>query len=529
MATRNKSAIFDGKPYIFFSYAHKDKYDAMPIVTMLQEEGFRVWYDNEKDEGLTTGDSYREVIAERIRDCTVLIAFISKNYCQQPFCVREFNMAKDIYSKPSHIIYFDEPAELIPYYNQGLEFWLTGVTGFVYNNITSLPDLRKEVHKIENLSPCNRAYDDLLPQSQQAPDQSDNAVPAIDGNLSDADERSEVYRRNNAAIDYLLAIVQKAIEDKRFNDAKQPLDTILQEDPANSDARYYQLLVKYGVRTPEELGGLPIPLSSADVRPVAIHQNKERRTALEDALTQNKNYQQYLLGSTHMKEGRYQAAISIFSTIPCYKDSDKKIAACREAIAQEELSAAYKREVKDGKRYLLEQLRLKEPDKYLEYGKLCEAIADKPISYLFALLFAGVLAAAGAGMYFAPDSRVSFWSSAVLSVLFGLFFCIISPIAGIGVIAVCLLLLFKFKSALAVIMIILAAAALLASIYEWRSNRKYKKNLAEKESYFRLYIKDFEETERMTINIKYANIPEEARKPLMSIDEAFLAMRERKL
>ena len=114
MATSNKSAVFDGKPYIFFSYAHKEKYDVAQIVAMLKEEGFRVWYDNEDNEGLITGDQYRTVIAERIRDCAVIIAAISKEYCQHEFCVREFNMSRDIYSKPYYIIYLDEPDKLVP-------------------------------------------------------------------------------------------------------------------------------------------------------------------------------------------------------------------------------------------------------------------------------------------------------------------------------------------------------------------------------------------------------------------------------
>ena len=524
MATSNKSAVFDGKPYIFFSYAHKEKYDIAPIVAMLKEEGFRVWYDNENNEGLITGDQYRTVIAERIRDCAVIIAAISKEYCQHEFCVREFNMARDIYSKPYYIIYLEEPDKLVPYYNQGLEFWLTGVTGFVYNSNSDLPDLRKQVHKMKDLRPCNRAYDDFLPQNQQAAAVPDDAAPAIEWNLPRVDERTGAHKKNNAAVDHLLEIVQEDIEDKRFDAARKHLDSILHDDPTNSDARYYQLLVKYGVRTPEELGGLPTPLDSAEVRAVAAFQSRERRRALEDALTENQNYQQYLLGSAHMKEGRYQAAISIFSTISRYKDSDEKIAECREAIAQEELSAAYKREVKDGKQYLSEQLRIKEPDHYVEYEKLCEAIANKPSNYLFDLLFAVVCAVAGGGLYVMPDSRVLFWFSAVFSVLFGLFCCLINPIVGIGVIAVCLLLLFKFKATLAAIMIVWALTALLFVISGWRSNRKYKKNLAEKESYYRQYIKDFEETERMAIDVKYAGIPKEARKPLMSIDEAFRMM-----
>lgn len=517
------SAVFDGKPFIFFSYAHKNDHAAAQILTMLQEEGFRVWYD----EGLTPGDDqYNSVIEARARDCAVIIPVISREYCQSKYCPKEFVFARECYNKPVLAIYLEDPEELKNYYTNGIGLWLSGETGIILNKETSLSDFRKQIHKIKILHPCNRAYDNILPQKQQDTAKP-SAVLTFEEYSSNIDKRTDSKRKNSSAINHLLEIVIKDIEDKRFPDAQKGLDSILQDDPTNPDAHYYQLLVKYGVSSTEDLARLQIPLDPADIRAASLFQSPERRQALADALTENRNYQQYFLASTHMKAGRYQTAITIFSTIQDYRDSGEKIAECRELIAQEELSAAYKREVKDGRLYLSEQLRLKEPDKYSRYSELCSSTAFKPTNYISSVLFAGMFAAAGAGLFAMPDSRVLFWFSAALSVFFGLFCCFLHPIAGIGVIVVCLLLLFKFKSALAVIMIILAAVAFMVGYSYYRSGRRYKKDLVEKDSFYRQYIKDFEETEREAINAKYAAIPEAERKPLLSVEEALRVKRRR--
>ena len=54
--------------------------------------------------------------------------------------------------------------------------------------------------------------------------------------------RIDIIQKSIASdVDRLLANVQRDIEAKNFNEAKQNLDSILQDDPTNSDARYYQL------------------------------------------------------------------------------------------------------------------------------------------------------------------------------------------------------------------------------------------------------------------------------------------------
>ena len=66
-------------PYIFISYAHKNSDTVLPIISRLQKDGYRVWYD----EGIHPGTQWDDVIAARLNDCRYIIAFISKNYMQK--------------------------------------------------------------------------------------------------------------------------------------------------------------------------------------------------------------------------------------------------------------------------------------------------------------------------------------------------------------------------------------------------------------------------------------------------------------
>lgn len=95
---------YDGKePYIFISYSHKDMDKVFPVVRKLQDEGFRVWYD----EGIDPATEWDENIAQHISDCGCMIAFISENYVQSNNCKDEINFARDL-DKPRLLVYLEE-------------------------------------------------------------------------------------------------------------------------------------------------------------------------------------------------------------------------------------------------------------------------------------------------------------------------------------------------------------------------------------------------------------------------------------
>ena len=61
--------------YIFVSYSHKDRDKVYPILAMLQQNGFRIWYD----EGIKGGTNWRRVLTDKIEKCTDFLLFCSEN------------------------------------------------------------------------------------------------------------------------------------------------------------------------------------------------------------------------------------------------------------------------------------------------------------------------------------------------------------------------------------------------------------------------------------------------------------------
>ncbi len=90
-------------PYVFISYAHRDKEIVMPIVLKMQEAGFRVWFD----EGIDPGTEWDDVIAARIEGCGYFLAFISQNYLASENCKDELNYSRDI-DKHRLLVYLEE-------------------------------------------------------------------------------------------------------------------------------------------------------------------------------------------------------------------------------------------------------------------------------------------------------------------------------------------------------------------------------------------------------------------------------------
>ena len=85
------SAYNGDKPFAFISYSHKDTDIVLQIVSQMQADGFRVWYD----EGIKPGTDWDEFIASRINKSSYFIAFLSENYLNSTNCKDEMNYARD--------------------------------------------------------------------------------------------------------------------------------------------------------------------------------------------------------------------------------------------------------------------------------------------------------------------------------------------------------------------------------------------------------------------------------------------------
>ena len=95
---------YNGKePYIFISYSHKDSDAVLPLVQLLADNGFRVWYDN----GIEAGTEWPEYIAERLMSCAVAIIFMSRNAQDSHNCRREVNFAIEL-KKELLVVYLED-------------------------------------------------------------------------------------------------------------------------------------------------------------------------------------------------------------------------------------------------------------------------------------------------------------------------------------------------------------------------------------------------------------------------------------
>ena len=85
------SAYQGNKPYIFLSYARKDKDLAHYVVDYLQAHNNYVWFD----EGIHTGAQWEDVIIDKIKNCWIMVFLVTKNSLASDWCRQELTFAKE--------------------------------------------------------------------------------------------------------------------------------------------------------------------------------------------------------------------------------------------------------------------------------------------------------------------------------------------------------------------------------------------------------------------------------------------------
>ncbi|MBR0280174.1 MAG: TIR domain-containing protein [Oscillibacter sp.] len=73
------------EPYIFASYARKNKHIIDPVLEAMNRVGYRVWYD----EGVHLAEKWYEVIMEHAYNCAAFIAFLSSDSVESEYCENE--------------------------------------------------------------------------------------------------------------------------------------------------------------------------------------------------------------------------------------------------------------------------------------------------------------------------------------------------------------------------------------------------------------------------------------------------------
>lgn len=84
-------AYIGDEPYLFVSYSHRDTAAVYPILDMLYDNKYRLWYD----ESCETGNDFRDELKNKIEGCSGVVLFVSESSMNSPFCGMEILCAKE--------------------------------------------------------------------------------------------------------------------------------------------------------------------------------------------------------------------------------------------------------------------------------------------------------------------------------------------------------------------------------------------------------------------------------------------------
>ena len=80
---------------IFISYAHEDRQWIIPIANALEQAGFSVWWDREKQKGLRSGQNFRDVIEQELKEAACVIVCWTATSRKSEFVIDEASWGKE--------------------------------------------------------------------------------------------------------------------------------------------------------------------------------------------------------------------------------------------------------------------------------------------------------------------------------------------------------------------------------------------------------------------------------------------------
>ncbi len=153
-----RPAAYEGsEPYIFVSYAHKNSDQVLPVISTLQEQGFRVWYDA----GIEVGSEWPEYIAEHLERCNVFLAFLSQAALDSVNCRQEINFA--IEERKEMLVVYLEDIRL----TAGMRMRLGVLQAMYRNHYSNQESFLDELCRSRVISICNAATAIKEPMSKE--------------------------------------------------------------------------------------------------------------------------------------------------------------------------------------------------------------------------------------------------------------------------------------------------------------------------------------------------------------------------
>ena len=140
-----KPTAYEGElPYIFISYAHNDADRVFEIVSELDRQNCRIWYDD----GITPGSEWPEDVASHLNSASMLMAFISNNSMNSENCRREINFALSK-GKPFLSVVLEKTEMPL-----GMEMQLSAHRSILRYNYGNWEDFIGNILKCPSLAPC---------------------------------------------------------------------------------------------------------------------------------------------------------------------------------------------------------------------------------------------------------------------------------------------------------------------------------------------------------------------------------------
>lgn len=102
-------AYIGEEPYLFVSYSHRDTANVYPILDLLYDNKYRMWYD----ESCETGNDFRDELRHKIEGSSGVILFVSEASMNSPFCGMEILCAKEN-NKRIFPVYLGDNLEIPP-------------------------------------------------------------------------------------------------------------------------------------------------------------------------------------------------------------------------------------------------------------------------------------------------------------------------------------------------------------------------------------------------------------------------------
>lgn len=160
MLNHTITAYEGSENYIFISYAHKDTDQVMPILAQLQDEGYRIWYDD----GIAPGSEWPENIAQHLDGAAVAVAFISPDSMASPNCRREINFA--LSRQKAFLSVVLTPTEM----PLGMELQLSAQQSVIRYNYRTEEQFIQKICSCPALACCREAPVQPEPEQKPAPE-----------------------------------------------------------------------------------------------------------------------------------------------------------------------------------------------------------------------------------------------------------------------------------------------------------------------------------------------------------------------